>query len=528
MGMNKDELLASIKEAGSDLLDPILGATVERFSNPAVMLSLAKQAGNGNELPETVCMADVVTERIDWLWFGYIPYGSVTIIQGDPGVGKGSLTIDIAARLSRGCPMPNSELECEPVNTLLLNVAEDDLKATIKPRLDAAGADCRHVFAFKDIVRVPNDLPFIENKIKEYEARFVVIDPLNAYLSGDVDGHKDQDIRRAFAPLKVLAEQYHVAIVLVHHLNKGAGISAMYRGGGSIGINGAARCVLLVHEHPQQAEQRVVARIKGNLSKPPPSLAFTLRDHDKYSVPVLDWQGVVEMTADQLLNPPKDDARDEAKLKQATDFYTRELADGKECPSAEVDVLLRTEGISFRTAERARKALGVKSRKDKGKGGKWLVYLPKTATPDTSELDGELGELGELGGVTPVSSSASHSQAADEEEERLDGPKSANSANSANNYDRQDMADMPDEVLIAGRYDALFAALDAGDVPSGPFTIGDLTYQDFSEIVQTDRLRWQEAKAGRGVYAMDTRGLERDLDAALAYWECWQQEGEIA
>jgi hypothetical protein len=332
-----------------------------------------------------VCLADIQPEKVRWLWQGYIPLGAVTIIQGDPGVGKGTLTADIAARVTQGMPMPLDDFPTEPRNVLLLSTAEDDLRATILPRMMAAGADRSRAHAFEDVMEIPGDLCFVQDMIQEYKSTLVIFDPLNAYLSEKVDGHKDQHVRKALTPLKIIAEQTGAAIVLVHHLNKAPGGKAMYRGGGSIGITGAARCVLLIEEHPQKPENRVIARVKGNLSAPPPSLEFTLESHREYGVPTIQWGGVVTYTADQLLSGLSKDTNYTETVIKACEFYRQELEDGEEHSSEEIEQKREEAGISERTGKRVRKLLGVRSRKEGfGANQKWFIHLPKDV-PATAE-----------------------------------------------------------------------------------------------------------------------------------------------
>jgi hypothetical protein len=133
-----------------------------------------------------------------------------------------------------------------------------------------------------------------------------VIDPLMAFLSGDVNSHRDQDVRRALAPLAKLAEETGTAVVVVRHLNKGSGDNPLYRGGGSIGIVGAARSALLVAQHPEDEGRRVLASLKSNLAKPAPSLAFMLAEAANGAVKV-EWKGETPLDAAALLAAPADD-----------------------------------------------------------------------------------------------------------------------------------------------------------------------------------------------------------------------------
>ena len=198
----------------------------------------------------TVRLSDVKRELVRWLWQGRIPLGKITIIQGDPGLGKSTISLDLGARVSRGLPMPDGTFGIGPAGVLILS-AEDGLSDTVRPRLEAAGADLDRVRAQTWVARpdkppvIPSDLDAIAASIRKYDVALTIIDPMMAFLGADVGSNNNQDIRRALAPVKAMAEELGVAVVFVHHLNKGSG-PAIYRGGGSIGISAAARCVLVV------------------------------------------------------------------------------------------------------------------------------------------------------------------------------------------------------------------------------------------------------------------------------------------
>ncbi|MDP6582331.1 MAG: AAA family ATPase, partial [Vicinamibacterales bacterium] len=219
-----------------------------------------------------VLLSDVTPERVEWLWLGRIPSGKVTLIDGDPGLGKSALTTDLAARVSTGRPMPDGE-PCEAGGVVILT-AEDALADTVRPRLDAAGANSTRIIAVPTVgtgedehmPSVPGDLGAIEVAIQRVDARLVIIDPLMAYLGGEVNSHRDQDVRRALAPIAQLAERTGVAVLIIRHLNKDQGGKAIYRGGGSIGISGAARSVLLVAEDPDDLDRRILVPVKANLT----------------------------------------------------------------------------------------------------------------------------------------------------------------------------------------------------------------------------------------------------------------------
>jgi len=236
------------------------------------------------EEPVGTLVEDVAPERVSWLWRGRIPLGKITLIDGDPGTGKSALATDLAARVSVGRKFPDGT-PCRAGGVVIAS-AEDGLADTIRPRLDAAGADLSRVLALATVpdgdterlISVPEDIGVIRRGIEQVQARLVVIDPLMAFLSGDVNSHRDQDVRRALAPLAKLAEETGAALVVVRHLNKSSDGNALYRGGGSIGIVGQARSALLVARHPEDDRRRVLASLKSNLAEPAPSLAFTFTE----------------------------------------------------------------------------------------------------------------------------------------------------------------------------------------------------------------------------------------------------------
>ena len=323
-------------------------------------------------------LSTVEPEQVDWLWRGRIPMGKITIVEGDPDLGKSALTTDMAARVSFGRSWPDGS-SCKLGGVVLLN-AEDGLADTVRPRLDAAGGDAEKVLALATIpdgdsermLSIPEDLDIIHRGIERVKASLIVIDPLMAFLSGNVNSHRDQDVRRALAPLGALGEETGTAIVVVRHLNKATGGNPLYRGGGSVGIVGAARSALLVAEHPEDEDLRVLARVKGNLAKPLPSLAFTLTEAAKDAVRVV-WKGETNHTAAALLATPTD-PEERSALEEAMEFLRDELEDGP-VRSGQVSKDARAAGVTEITLKRAKSALGVRSRKQGD--GPWTWALPE-------------------------------------------------------------------------------------------------------------------------------------------------------
>ncbi len=343
-------------------------------------------------------LADVQPLKVDWLWESRIPLGMLTIFDGDPGLGKSTILLDLAARLSRGDAMPDGTAGPGAAGTVILT-AEDDLARVVRPRLDVAGADLNRIATVsvkdRDGEREPSvtadDLPMVEEAIRSVGGMLVIIDPLMAYLPSDVNSNRDQDVRRALVRLRDLGGRTGAAIVVVRHLNKGVGGPALYRGGGSIGIIGAARSGLLLAADPAAPDSgRVLAVTKSNLAAKAPSLRLQLiqAGHD---FPGVRWGGTCDLSAAQLLSagekPERRGPRD-----AAISLLRELLAEG---PVPQQEVLLRaTElGISAETLKRARRDLEVASRKvgrPSEAGQHWVWSLP--------QADGSEGEDGRDGG----------------------------------------------------------------------------------------------------------------------------------
>lgn len=339
-------------------------------------------------------MDDVEEERLDWLWRGYLPFGKLTILDGDPGLGKSALTTDLAARFSRGVEFPFQNGYLEPGVTLIVS-GEDDIADTIKPRLRAAGADMSRVATLAlrvddagDVIpfSVPEDMPRLRDALGESGARFVVIDPITAFLSAGVQSHNDASVRTAMNPLALLAQQTRAAFLLLRHLNKDTREGkALYRGGGSIGFTGSARSVLLAAPKPSEDGVRVLAQTKANLARPGEARSLEWRviswSEDEEIVQI-KWLGVCELTADQLLRPA-DGRRDDYARREATAFLRTVLADGPR-PSKEVEREAKDAGISPTTLKRARGDAAVHTyrvRSDDGKTSAWFQHLTEQECP---------------------------------------------------------------------------------------------------------------------------------------------------
>ena len=242
-------------------------------------ISIAEVFSNDNDFSEMegimeetktelqmIKMSEIQSQEVSWLWFPFIPYGKLTIVQGDPGDGKTTLVLNIAAKLSKGEGL-NSEMKLtEPLN-VIYQTAEDGLADTVKPRLELAGADCENISVIDESIK---SLSMIDERLEEAiirtKAKMLILDPIQAYLGGGMDMNRANEARDMTKKLAALAEKYQCAIVLVGHMNKAAGNKAAYRGMGSIDFFAVARSVLLVGRVEGETNIRAVVQIKNNLA----------------------------------------------------------------------------------------------------------------------------------------------------------------------------------------------------------------------------------------------------------------------
>ena len=325
-------------------------------------------------------LTDVERELLDWLWPGRIPLGKLTLLAGDPGLGKSFVTLDIAARVSRGLPWPDLPLLKQPPAGVLLFNAEDDLGDTIAPRLDKMNADDRNIVAVEGVsvlgqrrhFSLECDLPRLTEVIDENpDTRLVVIDPISAY-TGKVDSHNNTDVRGLLAPLAELAGRYHLAIVAVTHLSKSGGTKAVYRAMGSLAFAAASRAVWAIVKDQTDPQRRLFLPAKLNLAQDPDGLSYRIVEGR------VEWEtDPVRMHADDAFAAelrvsgakPRGTER-----REAMDWLRDELAGGRK-PSKEVIEYGKECGFSERTLRRAYTEIGAKATKESF-NGQWLWGLP--------------------------------------------------------------------------------------------------------------------------------------------------------
>lgn len=339
-----------------------------------------------------VVMANVRPEPLSWLWPGRIPAGKLTVLDGDPGLGKTTILLDLAARITTGRPMPDGATGRH--GGVVVATAEDDLGDTIRPRLDAAGADCSRVVALP-VAQFSNigELEVLRAAIQQNSAVLVIVDPLMAYLGtgAECNSWRDQDVRRALAPLAALASETRAAIVLIRHLRKSSDSNPLYRGGGSIGIIGAARAGLLVARDPDDSERRVLAVAKSNLAREAPSLSYRMVEQD--GAPCVEWLGSSPHDAAGLLAIPAS-AQERSEVAEAEDWLLERLAAGP-VPAKEVQRNAVAAGIAGRTLARAKGRLGIASGKRGYSQGWYWALPPKDANRPKGANTGALASFAE-------------------------------------------------------------------------------------------------------------------------------------
>lgn len=372
-----------------------------------------RKRGEGSAAPAFeplgVSMADVTVETFDWLWHGRIAFGKLTTFDGDGGIGKSLATIDLVARAVMGRSMPDgSRGLAEPTGAILI-CGEDGLADTVAPRLLAAGVSPEAIGRVQAINLVPeplasgevsqhllsllDDLPRLEATIEMLGARVMIIDPITAYLGDGIDMYKDSQVRRVLTPLALMAERRGLAVVMTRHLNRSNGASAQHRGLGSVAFLNVARLGLLFAPNPDTEGEVLVSRYKGNITAPPPTLAYRIvQMGDNENMPYLRWLGERETSAETALvsHMSAVDGEERTATEEAVEWLSAHLADGPH-PAREVKAAARADGISDKTLRTARLRICKKSHKEGMRGG-WNWELDPEKMPSFDERASSAGK----------------------------------------------------------------------------------------------------------------------------------------
>ena len=324
------------------------------------------------ETPKSVpmiCMNDVEQTEVDWLWYPYIPFGKLTIVQGNPGEGKTFFAMQLAAACTNQKFLPDME-PFEPFN-MIFQTAEDGLGDTVKPRLISSGADLKRVLVIDD---TENPLSLaddrIEKAIRENNAKLMVIDPLQAFLGANVDMNRANEVRPIFRKLADIAQSTGCAIVMIGHLNKASGTQSTYRGLGSIDIAAVVRSILFVGKVKDDPTTRVIVHEKSSLASPGQALAFSLGDQKGFR-----WIGAYDISAEDLL-AGGEGTKAELKQEQAVKLIYELLSDGREVSVAEINKEAIERGISERTVRLARNSMKDKLESER-RGKDWWIRLKR-------------------------------------------------------------------------------------------------------------------------------------------------------
>jgi hypothetical protein len=354
---------------------------------------------------ELIQADSIKIEKTDWMWTKRIPASDSTVLCGDPDVGKTTIALELAAQGTVG--NLDGVFKGKPFNVLIASV-EDSPSHTLVPRLKAAGADLSRVHIIKMKIgdddggglSLPADIPLLAEKAKQVEAKLVIIDPLMSHLGDSLNSNKDQDIRKALAPLSTLAEEGALTVLIICHLNKNESASSKYRIGGSVGIFAVPRSVLLAGEDPDNEGGFVLVHLKCNVGEKAAALRYALerRQTEKEDGTPVDTGGVLwgdeaeGVTADRVLNS-KQNQEEGSAVSEVSEWLSDFLSEGAVKPE-EIVREAKKMGFSEATLRRAKNRLGVKSKREGfGKAGGWFWRLPPKALKDAQEQGG--GDQGE-------------------------------------------------------------------------------------------------------------------------------------
>lgn len=307
-------------------------------------------------------VADVKAVRVEWAWAQRFPFGKLVIVDGDPGLGKSALTVDVIARWTRGESQPGEDKGRDPFNVVGL-AAEDGVADTIKPRLELAGADLERVFVVRGLPTFPAQLERLKATVKEKAARAVILDPGLAFVDPELNMHSDPEARRMVAGLAEVATETGAVAVFVRHLNKVASNQAMYRGGASIAIIATARAAFMVAPAPNDPGRRVFACTKANLCAMPPSLLYRVVADGPDDPPRIQWEGETTVTANEALAAMNAQRRDAVGKRDAAIDLLQDLLKGGPRPVEEIERAIRAAGID--TSEHATDSRAVRAAKKK-------------------------------------------------------------------------------------------------------------------------------------------------------------------
>jgi AAA domain/Bifunctional DNA primase/polymerase, N-terminal/Primase C terminal 1 (PriCT-1) len=408
-GFSRDENLASVSSINERRCDPPLdeselAAIVDNaMTQPdrsdfitatrgTVTTGVSEAIGPVSGRAQLVHLADVRPQLVEWLWDGRIPRGKLTLLIGDPGAGKSTLSLDLVARVTTGREWPGPGGATAPLGNALLLSAEDGIADTLRPRVDQLRGDPERVWVLtavrggpggERLFDIAQDISALEETIQKHDISIVVIDPVSAYL-GKADSFKDAEVRRVLAPAAAMAERTGVTLIGVLHLTKDTDRRAIHRALGSIAFTAAPRAIFAVSKDDDDERRRFFLPVKLNLAAMPPVLAFRLSNG------VLEWEPepVEGVSADAVLSAAPDSG-DAGERKTAVEFLREVMNSESLIKAVEVMKQARQLGISPRSLYRAKDMLRVESKRF-DYGGPWFwclsdaeIATAPAQTPDT-------------------------------------------------------------------------------------------------------------------------------------------------
>lgn len=310
----------------------------------------------------------VKAKQVDWLWYPYIAYGKITVLQGDPGDGKSTFILELVGLLTKGYPLPGGGKASKPIK-VIYQCLEDNPEDTIKPRLIKAGADCDKVFFFPENPELTLSDERLENTIRELGVKLVIFDPFQSFMPKDADFTNAVKMRSALSPLAKAAERCKCAVVLIGHMNKDLGGKNIYRGLGSIDIAAIARSILMISRNDENPSFRIMSQIKNNLGPEGLDISF------EFSKEGFVWHGALPRKQEKL----EDQSLSQGDRAKET---IKSLLAGNDLKATEVMEHAEMLGLAERTVKRAKKDLHIKTYK---KGNAWYWHLPESVAKKQKE-----------------------------------------------------------------------------------------------------------------------------------------------
>ena len=315
-----------------------------------------------------ISASSVEPKEITWLWYPFIPIGKVTIIQGDPGDGKSTFMLTLAALMTKGEPFPFSGSDYTEPKNVIYQTSEDDADDTVVPRFLKAGGNPDYLtFIDESDKAITFADERIAEAIKEKDAKLLILDPLSSYI-GDCSLNQANEVRPRFNYLIRTARENDCAIVIVDHMNKSSQSKAIYRTPGSIDVVGAARSSLIIGRDSEEDDKRILVQQKANLAPTGHAISFSISEDG------IVFLEEMRMTADELLaGEIAQRGRPAVKMEEAIGLMMDMLSDGNPVPAADCRRVLAEAGYMPGTITRAKAMAGIESHKE---GDKWYWSMP--------------------------------------------------------------------------------------------------------------------------------------------------------